>query len=141
MDKTPARAKNRLAMREPEFEGADRRRRARRDPHEVAGRIRLTALLVALLAAQAPAATSDAKRPGRHESCREAVGDSRMICVTGEECQKEISSILAACGASNSPACAAARDEMRRTCSRESPWYGTRKCEAALSQVGRRCGD
>ena len=101
---------------------------------------RLTALVAALLVAPAHAAAAgEATRAGAHESCRNAVGDSRMICVSGENCQKEISSILAACSASKSPPCAAAREDVRKTCSRESPWYGTRQCQAALEQIARRC--
>lgn len=72
-------------------------------------------------------------------SCKQAVAQSRMLCVTGSHCQREISSILQACSQSSAASCVEARGDLRTYCSEVSPWYGTRECDAALKQVRHYC--
>jgi hypothetical protein len=97
------------------------------------------ATLVALTPVEAP---SDAQRElaTAPPSCKQAVAQSRMLCVTGSHCQREISAILDACSRSSAASCVAARDDLRAYCSEVSPWYGTRECDAALKQVRHYCG-
>lgn len=98
----------------------------------------LTAVLVpcAQIAAQEPQKRIDAP-----PSCAQAVARSRMICVTGSDCQREISEVLRVCTASdNAASCLQAREDVRTQCASGEPWYGTRGCEAALKQVAHYCG-
>lgn len=71
--------------------------------------------------------------------CKQAVAQSRMVCLTGSNCQREISQILESCSASTAASCADAREEMRQHCRQAAPWYGTRECQAAVQQVGHYC--
>ena len=84
-------------------------------------------------------AAADGKRIIAPPSCRQAVSESRMICVSGNECQKEISLVLRVCDASTAASCVAARDDLRVFCSQPMPWDGSRGCESALRQVGHYC--
>lgn len=70
--------------------------------------------------------------------CKQAISQSRMICLTGANCQKEIGAVLRDCDASPA-ACTAARYELRTHCGKELPFDGSRECEGALKQVGRYC--
>lgn len=72
-------------------------------------------------------------------SCKKAVFDSRMLCLSGAYCVREISLILRSCGGKPGSPCAAARDELRESCGRESDWYGTRDCHKALERMGAHC--
>jgi|SRR5688572_20608310 len=72
-------------------------------------------------------------------SCKEAVAQSRMICLTGTDCQREISQILRACSPSYHAACATARGDLRASCRTPSAFDGFRECNAALQQVGHYC--
>ena len=62
-----------------------------------------------------------------------------MICITGSECQKEISELLHACETSQAASCVQARDDVRKQCTSGSPWYGTRECNAAVEQLAHYC--
>ena len=79
-------------------------------------------------------------RPAAAGICKQAISQSRMICLTGANCQKEIGAVLRACDASPA-ACTAARSELRTHCGKELPFDGSRECEGALRQVGRYCGE
>ena len=72
-------------------------------------------------------------------SCKEAVAQSRMICLTGTNCQREISQILRACAPSYHAACATARGDLRASCRTPSAFDGFRECNAALQQVRHYC--
>lgn len=72
-------------------------------------------------------------------NCRQAVAQSRMVCVTGANCQKEISPILRACSRSSTASCIAAREEVLSHCRAVLPWYGSRECEEAARQVSDYC--
>ena len=74
-------------------------------------------------------------------SCRQAVSQSRLLCLTGSNCQREISPVLRTCNATDRTSCAAARADLRTHCAAQSPWYGSRECESALLQVSHYCGD
>lgn len=75
---------------------------------------------------------------GKAAGCREAIQQSRMVCLTGNDCQKEISQILKACNAPQ-PACKEARNDLVARCGKQSKWQGTRECEAAIDQVRHYC--
>lgn len=95
-------------------------------------------LLATMLAVSAHAAAQGEAKPA--PSCRDAVEQSRMICITGSNCQKEISRILQACRVSNpSPACTTAREDLRTQCGHPAPFDSTRNCNAALKQVSEYC--
>jgi|SRR5690606_15940642 len=70
--------------------------------------------------------------------CTEAVKQSRMVCLSGNDCQKEISQILKSCTAPQ-PACKEARTELVARCGKQSKWQGTRECEDAIEQVRHYC--
>lgn len=74
------------------------------------------------------------------KSCKQAVTQSRLICLSGANCQREISPILRACNASGQASCSAAREDLQTYCGAQSPWYGSRECEGALQQVSHYCG-
>lgn len=74
------------------------------------------------------------------DSCRQAVSQSRLVCLSGFNCQREISPVLRSCAPADSTACMAARDELRTHCAPQSRWYGSRECDAALTQVSHYCG-
>jgi hypothetical protein len=73
-------------------------------------------------------------------SCRQAVSQSRLVCLSGSNCQREISPILRTCNQPQHASCAAAREDLRAQCAPQSPWYGSRECEDALRQVSHYCG-
>lgn len=73
-------------------------------------------------------------------SCRQAVSQSRLVCLSGSNCQREISPILRTCNQPQHASCAAAREDLRMQCAPQSPWYGSRECEDALQQVSHYCG-
>lgn len=73
------------------------------------------------------------------ESCKDAVSQSRMLCVSGARCVREIGLILRACATHTGSSCAVARDQLRDACGRESDWYGSRDCHKAVQEVGARC--
>lgn len=75
------------------------------------------------------------------ETCKQAVSQSRLVCLTGSNCQREISPILRTCNALERASCADARQELRTYCAPQSKWYGSRECEDALVQVSHYCGD
>jgi hypothetical protein len=85
-------------------------------------------------------AAAEEKRIVAPPSCRQAVSQSRMVCVSGNDCQKEISLVLRVCDASAAASCVAARDDLRVFCSQPMPWDGSRGCESALRQVSHYCG-
>lgn len=91
-----------------------------------------------LLAAAALPSLQAASSP---VNCRQAVSQSRLLCLTGSNCQREISPVLRTCKAPERAACAAARADLRTHCAAQSPWYGSRECESALLQVGHYCGE
>lgn len=99
--------------------------------------------LMALLALSAATGTAFEEfkpndLPAAAGVCKQAISQSRMICLTGANCQKEIGAVLRACDASPA-ACAAARYDLRTHCGKELPFDGSRECEGALRQVGRYC--
>lgn len=101
--------------------------------------------LMALLALSAATGTAFEEfkpndLPAAAGVCKQAISQSRMICLTGASCQKEIGAVLRACDASPA-ACAAARYDLRTHCGKELPFDGSRECEGALRQVGRYCGE
>ena len=67
------------------------------------------------------------------------VGQAEQQCVSGNECQKEISLVLRVCDASTAASCVAAREDLRLFCSQPMPWDGSRGCESALRQIGHYC--
>jgi len=71
--------------------------------------------------------------------CKQAISQSRLLCLTGSNCQREISPVLRTCHAPQRASCTAAREDLRAHCSTQSPWYGSRECESALRQVGHYC--
>lgn len=71
--------------------------------------------------------------------CKEAVSESRLLCVSGARCVREISLILRSCDAQAGSSCALAREALRDACGRESDWYGSRDCHKAVQEVGARC--
>ena len=100
--------------------------------------------LMALLALSAATATASEELkpnepPAAAAFCKQAISQSRMICLTGANCQKEIGAVLRACDIPPA-ACAAARYELRTHCGKELPFDGSRECEGALKQVSRYCG-
>ena len=74
-------------------------------------------------------------------SCQQAVSQSRLVCLTGSNCQREISPILRTCNVPERASCAEARAELRTYCAPQSTVYGSRECEDALVQVSHYCGD
>ena len=72
--------------------------------------------------------------------CRQAVAQSRMICLSGSNCQREISPILRACSTSTQASCLASREDVRNHCATQTTWQGSRECEGALQQVSHYCG-
>ena len=72
--------------------------------------------------------------------CRQAVAQSRTICLSASHCQREISPILRACSSSTRAACLASREEVRNHCAAQTTWQGSRECEGALQQVSLYCG-
>jgi hypothetical protein len=97
-----------------------------------------------LLAAAAPSIEAAAPPPPQRLvalSCKQAVSESRMVCLTGSNCQREISPILRTCHAPDRASCSAAREELRTYCAPQSKWYGTRECEEALAQVSHYCAE
>ena len=99
------------------------------------------AVFAALLVFCAQAAAQEPPKPVRAPpSCRQAIAQSRMICVTSDDCQREISEVLRVCNSSHAASCVQARDDVRTQCTSGAPWYGTRGCEAALKQVAHYCG-
>lgn len=100
---------------------------------------------IALFFAAVPFLEAAAPPPPRaaaaSESCRQAVSQSRLVCLTGSNCQREISPILRTCNALERASCADARQELRTYCAPQSKWYGSRECETALTQVSHYCGD
>jgi hypothetical protein len=110
-------------------------------------------LAIVLLAAMSGASANgiaqnasgrDGHRPAHHTTdaitCSAAVSDSRMLCLSGGRCVREISRILHSCSKPGHAACAAAREDLRSYCGRESDWYGTRECNIAVGQIPARCG-
>lgn len=73
-------------------------------------------------------------------SCSQAISQSRLLCLSGSNCQREISPILRSCNSTDQGACAAARDELRAACASPLPWYGSLECESAVRQVRHYCG-
>jgi hypothetical protein len=71
-------------------------------------------------------------------SCNEAIAESRMICVSSTNCQREIGEILRACRASDH-ACEAARRDLIAKCGPPSSRDGSTECNTALEQVKYKC--
>jgi hypothetical protein len=85
-------------------------------------------------------AVAQEKRLIAPPNCRQAVSESRLICLNGSDCQREISRVLQICDTPTTPACMAARDELRTYCSKPLPWDSSRGCDGALRQVAHYCG-
>jgi hypothetical protein len=102
---------------------------------------RIAGLAAALLLGAAHAAPQESSKPTSlpDAACKRAVAQSRMVCVSGTNCQREISEVLHASNASRAPACASAREELRSKCASPTPWYGSKECQGALDQVGHYC--
>ena len=98
---------------------------------------------IALVAAMASAEAAAPPPPPRVAiagmSCAQAVSQSRLVCLSGSNCQREISPILRTCNVPEHASCAAAREDLRTHCTPQSPWYGSRECESALRQVSHYC--
>jgi len=73
-------------------------------------------------------------------SCTDAISQSRLLCLSGSNCQREISPILRSCNSTDQAACVAARGELRAACASPLPWYGSLGCESAVRQVHHYCG-
>ena len=103
---------------------------------------RKLALMTLLLSAGTATASEEFKPndpPAAAGICKQAIYQSRMICLTGANCQKEIGAVLRACDAPPAD-CAAARYELRTHCGKELPFDGSRECKGALKQVATYCG-
>lgn len=108
----------------------------------MASRALVTVLLLAPFIFSLPAAAREKgyTHVAAATMCRQAVAQSRMICLSGSNCQREISPILRACGSSTQAACLASREDVRSHCAAQTTWQGSRECEGALQQVSHYCG-
>ena len=113
----------------------------RRTAYLLSATTALAAAMPWLAQAAADAASEGAAQASvASTSCRQAVSQSRLVCLSGSNCQRAISPILRTCNQPQHASCAAAREDLRARCAPQSPWYGSRECEEALQQVSHYCG-
>ena len=104
-------------------------------------RLLALAILVLALAAESAAAgrapVQTADRPlAAASDCRRATSDSRLICLSGSDCQREIGRILQACNSADLPSCTAARQDLRPTAWRGFPDRAPASARAPSSKSG-----
>lgn len=104
-----------------------------------AGRLRWVVLIVLPAPLYAVTPTHPGAKVIAPPACTQAVAQSRMICLSGSQCQREISAILRACPAA-AKSCVEAREELRVYCGTPLPWDGSRQCDGAVRQVAHYCG-
>ena len=98
----------------------------------------LLAAVLTMPPAGIASAPRDEMKLAAGNTCRQAVSHSRLVCLSGANCQQEISPVLRSCNATRD-ACRAAQEELRAQCGRQLPWYGSRECSAALREVSQYC--
>ena len=102
--------------------------------------VALAAMPVIAFAAGPSLSSSTTRTVVASLSCSDAISQSRLLCLSGSNCQREISPILRSCSSTDQPACVAARDGLRAACASPLPWYGSLECESAVRQVHHYCG-
>lgn len=99
------------------------------------------AACVAQGTASAPASAEGTVQVASAETpCKSAVSQSRMLCVSGAMCVRELSSILRSCASHGRAACNSAREALLASCGGQTDWYGTDDCRGALREVEAHCG-